>query len=60
MASERSLTFCKKFGLCVSCNYMCAIETVYAEAAKDNAKEGLRLPLEPESSNKQGLHKLLC
>ena len=36
-----------KFGHCVSYDYVCDVETAYAEVAQENAKQGFTLPLQP-------------
>ena len=36
-----------RFGSCVSYDYVCDVETAYAEAAKEKAKLGFTLPLQP-------------
>ena len=36
-----------KFGSCVSYDYICDVETAYAEAAQEKAKLGFTLPIQP-------------
>lgn len=36
-----------KFGSCVSYNYVCDVETAYAEVAQEKAKLGYTLPIQP-------------
>ena len=50
--SRKVIDILYKFGHCVSYNYVCDIETAYAEVAQENAKKNLTLPLQPKSPSK--------
>ena len=51
-ASRKVIDILYKFGHSVSYNYVCDVETAYAEVAQENAKKGLTLPLQPKSPSK--------
>ena len=45
--SRELIEILSKFGSCVSYNYVCDVETAYAEVAQEKAKLGFTLPIQP-------------
>lgn len=45
--SRKIIDILFKFGHCVSYDYVCDVETAYAEVAQEKAKQGFTLPLQP-------------
>ena len=45
--SRELIDILSKFGSCISYNYVCDVETAYAEVAQEKAKLGFTLPIQP-------------